>query len=211
MHWNFWLRRLSCLAIFCRGASRGIGDRSSHQRRPSGHKRTLRSAAELLEARILLSGDSLGGTGPQTVGISVVAPGLFSESSGSSEFSSAISPDGRYIAFSSVASNLVPGDTNNATDVFLFDRQTETTQLVSTTSSGTQGNGNSSGNRSPSVAVDGSGTTYVASRVLPRTSSVGTRTFSVTCSSRIWRQARRRSSAPTVTASRETAPRFRRR
>ncbi len=33
-----------------------------------------------------------------------------------------ISADGRYVAFSSDASNLVPGDTNDATDIFLHDR-----------------------------------------------------------------------------------------
>ena len=37
-------------------------------------------------------------------------------------FSSSISADGRYVAFGSVASNLVPGDTNNTADVFVRDR-----------------------------------------------------------------------------------------
>ena len=34
-----------------------------------------------------------------------------------------ISADGRYVAFFSVATNLVAGDTNGAADVFLYDRQ----------------------------------------------------------------------------------------
>src|SRR5262245_11883670 len=38
-----------------------------------------------------------------------------------------ISGDGRFVAFMSAASNLVPGDTNNAFDVFVHDRQTSTT------------------------------------------------------------------------------------
>jgi phage terminase large subunit-like protein len=42
-----------------------------------------------------------------------------------------ISADGRFVAFSSSASNLVAGDTNKATDVFLRDRETGTTTLVS--------------------------------------------------------------------------------
>jgi hypothetical protein len=42
-----------------------------------------------------------------------------------------ISADGRWVAFSSFANNLVPGDTNDAFDVFLHDRQTGTTQLIS--------------------------------------------------------------------------------
>jgi len=50
-----------------------------------------------------------------------------------------ISTDGRFVAFSSGAGNLVPGDTNAATDVFLRDRQSGTTERVSLASDGTQG------------------------------------------------------------------------
>lgn len=42
-----------------------------------------------------------------------------------------ISADGRFVLFSSSASNLVPGDTNGARDVFLRDRQAGTTTRVS--------------------------------------------------------------------------------
>ena len=48
-----------------------------------------------------------------------------------------ISVDGRFVAFFSVASNLVPGDTNGVRDVFVYDRQADTTQRVSVASSGT--------------------------------------------------------------------------
>jgi hypothetical protein len=54
-----------------------------------------------------------------------------------------ISADGRFVAFSSAASNLVPGDTNHKADVFVHDRQTGTTQRVSVASDGTQGGGKS--------------------------------------------------------------------
>jgi Tol biopolymer transport system component len=47
-----------------------------------------------------------------------------------------ISDDGRYVAFQSFASNLVGGDTNGAFDVFVRDRQTDTTQRVSVTTGG---------------------------------------------------------------------------
>ncbi len=50
-----------------------------------------------------------------------------------------ISADGRYVAFYSEASNLVPGDTNERPDVFVYDRQTATTQRVSVASDGSQG------------------------------------------------------------------------
>ena len=63
-----------------------------------------------------------------------------------------ISADGRYVAFDSQATNLVGGDTNAASDVFLHDRQTGVTERVSLTSGGAQGNGDS---RSPALSPDG--------------------------------------------------------
>lgn len=54
--------------------------------------------------------------------------------------SPSISADGRIVAFDSGASNLVPGDANNAADVFTHDRSTGITELVSVDSSGAQGN-----------------------------------------------------------------------
>ena len=50
-----------------------------------------------------------------------------------------ISADGRYVAFSSYASNLVSGDTNEVSDVFVHDRQTGDTNRVSIASDGSQG------------------------------------------------------------------------
>jgi len=54
-----------------------------------------------------------------------------------------ISPDGRYVAFESGASNLVPGDTNGWSDVFLRDRHLGTTERVSVATGGSEGNGQS--------------------------------------------------------------------
>jgi Tol biopolymer transport system component len=62
-----------------------------------------------------------------------------------------ISADGRYVAFNSFASNLVPGDTNSEIDVFVRDRQTGTTERVSVATDGTQGNGTS---YLPSMSAD---------------------------------------------------------
>ncbi len=58
-------------------------------------------------------------------------------------FPPVISADGRFVAFRSSASNLVDGDTNNGTDIFIRDRQLGTTELVSASSSGQIGNGQS--------------------------------------------------------------------
>lgn len=63
-----------------------------------------------------------------------------------------ISADGRYIAFSSISSNLAPGDTNGAYDVFIRDTVAETTTRVSVSSAGVQGNGDST---DPSISADG--------------------------------------------------------
>ena len=49
-----------------------------------------------------------------------VGPGGQQANGGS--YSAAISADGRHVAFYSSASNLVPGDTNNTYDVFVWDR-----------------------------------------------------------------------------------------
>jgi Tol biopolymer transport system component len=63
-----------------------------------------------------------------------------------------LSADGRFIAFGSSASNLVPGDTNGELDVFVHDRTTRTTRRVSVSSSGTQGNDQS---LDPAISADG--------------------------------------------------------
>lgn len=53
--------------------------------------------------------------------------------------------DGRLVAFGSMASNLVPDDTNGARDVFVHDCDTGQTERVSVSSAGDQGNANSAG------------------------------------------------------------------
>lgn len=52
-----------------------------------------------------------------------------------------LSPDGRFVAFQSAASNLVAGDTNAATDVFVRDLVTGTNQRVNLTATGGQNSG----------------------------------------------------------------------
>jgi hypothetical protein len=72
---------------------------------------------------------------------------------------SSMSADGCCIAFYSAASNLVSGDTNGATDVFVHDRQTGLTTRVSIASDGAQANNGSS---SPSISADGQYITFQA-------------------------------------------------
>jgi Tol biopolymer transport system component len=67
-------------------------------------------------------------------------------------FEPSISADGRYVAFYSYASNLVPDDTNGAFDVFVHDRHTGRTERVSVASSGRQAMG---ARGRPSIGADG--------------------------------------------------------
>ncbi|MGV3486424.1 MAG: SdrD B-like domain-containing protein, partial [Planctomycetaceae bacterium] len=53
----------------------------------------------------------------------------------------AISGDGRWIVYHSSANNLVAGDTNGSVDVFLYDRTTAITTLLSRGTNGTPSNG----------------------------------------------------------------------
>ncbi|WP_139559633.1 DUF11 domain-containing protein [Methylotetracoccus oryzae] len=66
----------------------------------------------------------------------------------------AISLDGRYVAFTSYASNLVPGDTNGQPDVFVHDRQTRETTRVSVDSMGREAD-SWSGILGSSLSADG--------------------------------------------------------
>ncbi|MBI5606907.1 MAG: FG-GAP repeat protein [Deltaproteobacteria bacterium] len=85
----------------------------------------------------------------QTTRVSVASDG----SQGiDNSYSPSISGDGRFVAFTSTAANLVPGDKNSGSDIFVHDRQTGQTTLVSVASDGTQGNNDS---WDPSISGDG--------------------------------------------------------
>ena len=64
----------------------------------------------------------------------------------------AISGDGRFVAFQSKATNLVPFDTNDKQDVFVHDRETGETTRVSVANDGSEGD---RGGESPSISGDG--------------------------------------------------------
>jgi Tol biopolymer transport system component len=75
--------------------------------------------------RVSVSSSERQGNGPSTQPLYRVAPTL--------------SRTGRFVVFASSARNLVPGDTNGKTDVFVRDRKAGTTRRVSLTSKGAQG------------------------------------------------------------------------
>lgn len=73
--------------------------------------------------------------------------------------SPSISADGRYVGFSSLASNLVAGDLNSSNDVFLHDTIQHTTELVSATPSGVPGGSSS---EESSISADGRFVAFVS-------------------------------------------------
>jgi len=63
-----------------------------------------------------------------------------------------VSANGRYVVFESIATNLVSGDTNGVSDIFLYDRVTKTTVRANRGPAGAQANG---GSYNPSISADG--------------------------------------------------------
>jgi Ca2+-binding RTX toxin-like protein len=80
--------------------------------------------------------------------------------SGNTREPSAISGDGRFVAFGSAATNLVGTDTNASTDIFLRDLRDGVTTRVSVSSTGTESNGASD---APSLDGDGSRVAFESS------------------------------------------------
>src|SRR5262249_45923956 len=80
---------------------------------------------------------SVGAEGEQADGVSSVT---------------SLSPDGRYVVFESQADNLVAGDGNGVSDVFVRDTLLQTTLRVSVATAGTAGNAPSGAGR---ISADG--------------------------------------------------------
>ena len=132
--------RRGTAAASCRRSARTAGtSRSTRTRRTSSHGDT--NGARDVFVRDLQTGE--------TTRVSVSSSGA--EANGDS-FAPALSSDGRYVAFSSAATNLVDGDTNDANDIFIRDRQANTTTRVSVGFDGSQANG---GSDQPSLSGDG--------------------------------------------------------
>jgi hypothetical protein len=83
----------------------------------------------------------------------LVSVGLNGAAGSANSFGPAISGNGRYVAFTSYATNLIAVRTTNATDVFVRDLQAQTTALVSVNAAGTgEANGAS---YTPTLGADG--------------------------------------------------------
>src|SRR6185436_18330378 len=89
-----------------------------------------------------------------TVRVSVASDGSQISGPGGCCYKYAVSAGGRIIAFSGEMTNLVPGDTNGQSDVFVHDRQAGETTRISNSPTGTPGNG-ASGFYGVDVSSDG--------------------------------------------------------
>jgi subtilisin family serine protease/Tol biopolymer transport system component len=80
--------------------------------------------------------------------------------------SASASSDGEWIAFSSFANNIVPNDTDNFADVFLYNRTTRSVESITTAANGVQGNNDS---EEPRISSDGRFVAFIsdASNLVP--------------------------------------------
>ena len=109
----------------------------------------------MLEGRLLcipISDAQAGTTSRVSVGIGGIQVGFASSEP-------AISADGRYVAFASDARQLVPGDSNNKSDIFVHDRQTGQTTRVSIATGGGQADESS---HDPAISADGRYVAFVS-------------------------------------------------
>jgi len=152
------LRRTTLVSVNANGTASGNGASTNAVITPDG-----RYVAFVSSASDLVASDSNNATdvfvrdltlGTTTL-VSVNSAGTDSGNGHSSALASpAITPDGRFVAFTSLASDLVPNDTNNAADVFVRDLVNGTTTLVSVNSAGT-GSGNAGSLANPAISADG--------------------------------------------------------
>jgi Tol biopolymer transport system component len=113
-----------------------------------------RARAVALGAALLLAGCD-GNVNDSTVLVAVtdrVSVSSFGVQGDQPSLFPSITPDGRFVAFTSNSSNLFPGVTAGLDQVYVRDRTTGTTTLVSVNTTGQPGDGNSS---RPSISANG--------------------------------------------------------
>lgn len=153
-----WLKRLDLVSI-------GVGGKPANG--ASTHPQICASDGSCVvftsAAANLVAGDT---NGKQDIFIRNLQPGTTERISmglndaqpNGDSYAATLSFDGQFVAFTSDAGNLVPGDTNGCTDVFVYDRQTKKTERVNITTDGKQADGRT---LPTAVAISGDGR-YVA-------------------------------------------------
>lgn len=123
----------------------------------------------------------------------------------------AISFDGLYVVFDSMATNLVPNDTNAARDVFLYDRSKKVTERISVDSAGKEANSSSSVR---GISADGRFVLFasIATNLVPKDTNnaedlfLRDRTLGTTIRVSVEPAARRRTAAAPPATFRPMAP-----
>jgi Tol biopolymer transport system component len=127
--------------------------------RTAGHPRVARTTAAVVTLAFAGVAPTAGAVeGTELVSRASGGTGAPGNSADSTSTLPSVSADGRYVAFQSVASNLVPADTDTVSDIYVRDTAADTTTLVSRASGGAKGNKESD---HPSISADGR---YVAFR-----------------------------------------------
>lgn len=134
------------------GSTSGNGNSSLPYLSRSGEYITFRSEANNLVSSDLNGFGDIFLYGKATGQIELVSNNSDGWQANGESFNSAISPDGRYIAFDSLASNLVNNDGNNTYDIFLHDRHAGTTERITINSAGIEADGPSF---DPTFSADG--------------------------------------------------------
>ncbi|HWI72323.1 MAG TPA: PKD domain-containing protein [Baekduia sp.] len=111
--------------------------------------RLFRSVTLSVAVMLVVSVGVASAATPNTARVSVSSSGT---EGNDLSYDGTVSADGRFVAFMSFASNLVAGDANGHYDIFLRDRKTGQTTLVSKTNAGVQGDANSF---TPRISADG--------------------------------------------------------
>jgi len=117
-------------------------------------RRVLATLAAVVLAVFASGASAAPGISTQRVSVST-----HGKQSNSYAYEPAISDNGRYVAYFSDASNLVPGDTNGWNDVFVYDTVTRSVERASVTSSGQQV---ARGGNQPSISADGRYVAYAS-------------------------------------------------
>lgn len=113
---------------------------------------TSRQAGSIVHALALLGlalASPIRAQAPTTTRVSINSAGQLSNGQNEPPF---ISSSGRHVVYESFATNLDPGDIDSIVDIFLHDRATGVTELVSISSNGIKGNDRSG---QPTVSFDG--------------------------------------------------------
>ena len=115
-----------------------------------------------------------------TIAIERVSVASDGTAANGASFNAQVSADGRYVTFQSDANNLVAGDTNGITDVFVHDIVTHTTRRLSVDEAGNQADGGNSTN--PTISADGRIVAFDSAAIdlVPSDSNGATDVFAVT-------------------------------